>query len=94
MGKCRFLYNNLITDESMFTVSSLRTGLVTAALKEGTGSATLNPSGNYRTKIRNMSWKLKPIARRGGSGSRPFGGPMAPAPGTPSRVTTSATWHP
>lgn len=47
MGKCRFLYNNLITDESMLTVSSLRYGLVTAALKEGTGSAALNPSGNY-----------------------------------------------
>jgi len=47
MGKCRFLYNNLITDESMLTVSSLRYGLVTAALKEGTGSAMLNPSGNY-----------------------------------------------
>lgn len=43
----RFMYSNLITDESMFTVSSLRTGIVTAALKEGTGSAVLNPSGNY-----------------------------------------------
>jgi len=47
MSNARFLYNNLITDESMFTVSSLRTGLVTAALKTGTGSATLNTSGNY-----------------------------------------------
>lgn len=47
MGEPRFLYNNLITDETMITVSSLRTGLVTAALKEGTGSAVLNPSGNY-----------------------------------------------
>lgn len=47
MGNGRFLYNNLITSESMITVSSLRTGIVTSALKEGTGSATLNPSGNY-----------------------------------------------
>ena len=47
MGEGRFLYNNLITDESMLTVSSLRYGIVTAALKEGSGSATLNPSGNY-----------------------------------------------
>jgi len=43
----RFLYNNLITSESMFTVSSLRTGLVTGALKTGTGSAVLNTSGNF-----------------------------------------------
>lgn len=43
----RFMYSNLISSESMFTVSSLRTGIVTAALKEGTGSAVLNPSGNY-----------------------------------------------
>ena len=47
MSDGRFLYNNLITAESMFTVSSLRTGFVTAALKEGTGSAVLSPSGNY-----------------------------------------------
>ncbi len=31
----------------MLSVSSLRNGLVTAALKEGLGSAILNPSGNY-----------------------------------------------
>ena len=47
MAIARFLYNNLITSETMITVSSLRTGLVTAALKEGTGSATLNPSGSF-----------------------------------------------
>lgn len=47
MGNARFLYNNLITSETMLTVSSLRTGIVTAALKEGSGSAVLNPSGNY-----------------------------------------------
>ena len=47
MGKARFLYNNLITDESMLAVSSLRPGTVTSALKEGIGSAVLNPSGSY-----------------------------------------------
>jgi hypothetical protein len=47
MGRVRFLYDNLITAESMITVSSLRNGIVTAALKSGTGSAVLNPSGNY-----------------------------------------------
>jgi len=47
MGKARFLYNNLITDESMISVSSLRKGLVTAAKKEGTGSATLSLSGAF-----------------------------------------------
>lgn len=47
MGKCRFLFSNFITDESMLAVSSLRTGIVTSALKEGTGSAILNPSGDY-----------------------------------------------
>ncbi len=47
MGKCRFLFSNFITDESMLAVSSLRTGIVTSALKEGTGSAILNTSGDY-----------------------------------------------
>lgn len=47
MGNARFLYDNLITTETMITVSSLRAGLVTGALKDGTGSAELNPSGNY-----------------------------------------------
>ena len=51
MGKGRFLYDNLITGESMVSVSSLRTGLVTAALKEGTGSATITVSGNYSGTI-------------------------------------------
>ena len=44
---CRFLYNNLITDESMFTVSSLRTGIVSDALKDGTGSAVITTAGNF-----------------------------------------------
>lgn len=51
MGLCRFLYNNLITSETMFTVSSLRTGTVHSAIKEGTGSAVLNTSGNFSGTI-------------------------------------------
>jgi len=47
MGKARFLYNNLITDESMISVSSLRSGLVTGALKEGAGSAVIATSGTF-----------------------------------------------
>lgn len=47
MSKCRMLYNNLITSEDMITVSSLRLGTVTTALKEGTGSAVMNTTGNY-----------------------------------------------
>lgn len=43
----RFLYNNLITTETMFAVSSLRQGIITSAIKEGTGSAELNPSGYF-----------------------------------------------
>ena len=43
----RFIYDNLITAESMFSVSSVESGLVTAALKEGTGSAVMSPSGSY-----------------------------------------------
>jgi len=46
MGRFRLLYDNKITD-AMITVSSLRYGLVSSALKAGTGSATLNPAGNY-----------------------------------------------
>ena len=47
MGKCRFLANNFITSESMIAVSSLKLGVVTTALKEGTGAATLTPSGGF-----------------------------------------------
>lgn len=47
MGRFRLLYDNKITAESMIAVSSLRYGLVSSPLKEGTGSATLNPAGNY-----------------------------------------------
>ncbi len=47
MSKARFLYQNLITTESMLTVSSLRPGIVTSAKKEGAGSAILTPSGAF-----------------------------------------------
>jgi len=47
MADHRFLYNNLITSESMLSVSSLRNGIVTGAKKEGTGSAVMTPSGNF-----------------------------------------------
>lgn len=47
MGLPRFLYSNLITAASMITVSSLRTGLVSSAVKDGSGSAVLTTSGNF-----------------------------------------------
>lgn len=47
MGKARFLYQNLISDAAMLSALSVRPGIVTAALKEGTGAAGLTPSGNY-----------------------------------------------
>lgn len=47
MGKGRFLYDNLITSETMISASSLRPGIVTQAKKAGAGSATLAPSGLY-----------------------------------------------
>jgi len=47
MGNARFIYENKITSESMLSVSSLKPGIVTAAKKEGTGSATMTPSGNF-----------------------------------------------
>lgn len=47
MGDARFMYDNLITDADMITVSSLRNGLVTGAKKDGTGSAVITVSGNF-----------------------------------------------
>lgn len=47
MGKGRFLYNNLIASASMLTASSIFPGTVGSALKEGTGSGTMTPSGAY-----------------------------------------------
>lgn len=43
----RFIYDNLITDASMITVSSLRKGIVTSAVKNGSGSATLTVYGDF-----------------------------------------------
>jgi len=43
----RFLYDNYITSETMMTVSSLKDGLVTSALKNGTGSAVIVIQGNF-----------------------------------------------
>ena len=51
MGNPRFIYENLVADESMISVSSLRNGLVTSAKKEGTGSAVITTSGNFRGPI-------------------------------------------
>ncbi len=47
----RFIFENLVADESMISVSSLRNGLVTSAKKEGTGSAVITISGNFRGPI-------------------------------------------
>ena len=51
MGDHRFLYDNLIASELMISVSSLRNGIVTAAKKEGTGSAIITTSGNFSGSI-------------------------------------------
>jgi len=51
MGKARFIFYNLITAESMLAVSSLRAGIVTSALKEGSGSAILNPGGSFTGSV-------------------------------------------
>lgn len=47
MSNCRFMYNNLITSETMLAVSSLRNGVVMSALKNGTGSASMATSGLF-----------------------------------------------
>lgn len=47
----RFIYENLIENESMLSVSSLRNGFVTSAKKEGTGSAIITTSGNFRGPV-------------------------------------------
>lgn len=47
MGTPRFIYDNIVADETMISVSSLRNGLVTSAKKEGTGSAVITTSGNF-----------------------------------------------
>jgi len=45
-GNCRFLYDNVL-EGSTITVSDTKTGLVSGALKEGTGSATATPAGVF-----------------------------------------------
>ena len=92
MSKCRFLYNNLITAASMISVSSLRNGLVTSALKNGSGSATLTPSGNF-SGSEDLEYIVEIDSIAGGAevGQATFkwsdGGGMWDATG----VTTSAT---
>jgi len=43
----RFMYDNLISESTMVSVSSLRKGIVTSAVKNGSGSATLTVYGDY-----------------------------------------------
>lgn len=66
MGNCRFLYDNLITDETMITVSSLRTGLVTSAIKNGTGSATITTSGDF-SGATDLEYRVKIDSVAGGA---------------------------
>lgn len=47
MGLGRFLYDNKVTFDVTVTVSSLRDGMVTSALKNGTGSAVITAGGIY-----------------------------------------------
>ena len=46
IGKSRFFYNNLLSDAT-FTASSVKTGIVTSELKDGTGSGVMAPTGNF-----------------------------------------------
>ncbi len=47
MGKSRFLYNNLITSGNSLTIDSVKPGIVTTALKDGTGSASMSTDGDF-----------------------------------------------
>src|SRR4030042_1909527 len=47
LTKCRFIFDNIIKNADMISTSSVATGLVTNALKEGTGSAIITPSGAF-----------------------------------------------
>ncbi|MFH1232107.1 MAG: hypothetical protein V1709_11505 [Planctomycetota bacterium] len=58
MGTCRFLYDNAISISTMVSVSSLRAGFVTAAYKEGAGSAILNTFGTY-TGNEDLEYKVE-----------------------------------
>lgn len=57
MGTARWLYDNKVTGESMFTVSSLKNGLVTKPLKTGTGSAEMIVTGVF-TGEQNILYKI------------------------------------
>jgi len=75
----------------MLTVSSLRTGLVTAALKEGTGSATLNPSGNYSGTVdKEYALEIDSIAGGAEVGQATFKWSDGGGSWNASGVTTSA----
>jgi len=41
------MYDNLLNDADMLTISSLKTGTVTTALKNGTGSAVITTEGDF-----------------------------------------------
>jgi hypothetical protein len=47
MGDHRFLYDNKITAATMLSVSSLRSGTVTSAMKDGDGSAVISVGGSF-----------------------------------------------
>lgn len=47
MAKSRFLYSNMITAASMLSVSSLKTGLISTAKKDGDGSAVIVTGGTF-----------------------------------------------
>jgi hypothetical protein len=93
MGRARFMYDNFITDESMLTVTSLYDGLVTSALKDGTGSAVITTSGTFTNAI-DLEYvvEIDSVAGGAGVGQATFkwsddGGATWDATG----VTTSAT---
>jgi hypothetical protein len=93
MGRARFMYDNFITDESMISVTSPTTGIVTSALKDGTGSAVITTSGDY-SGSQDLEYVIEIDSVAGGAevGSATFkwsddGGSTWDATG----VTTSAT---
>jgi len=67
MGLCRFLYDNLITSGDMITVSSQAIGLVTKALKQGTGSAIINTGGVF-SGLQSLEYAVKIDSVTAGTG--------------------------
>lgn len=55
MGKARFNYNNYITSSSMITASSTKAGFPSTPVKFGSGSSTMNISGDF-TGTENMRY--------------------------------------